>query len=95
MARLRARCPSTLLITDDLQMRGLRQRFGAEEAIAAAVQAGVDLLLFGNNLLWEEEQVFKWVEGVRIMLAGDLQLQARVSASLARIATRKDCFYSP
>ena len=94
IARLRERCPATLLITDDLQMQGLRLRFGAEEAIAAAVQAGVDLLLFGNNILLEEEHVFKWVDGVRVMLAGDLQLQARVSASLARIATRKDCFYS-
>ena len=86
IARLRERCPATLLITDDLQMQGLRLRFGAEEAIAAAVQAGVDLLLFGNNILLEEEHVFKWVDGVRVMLAGDLQLQARVSASLARIA---------
>lgn len=93
IAQLRERCPATLLITDDLQMRGLRQRFSAEEAITSAVQAGVDLLLFGNNLLLEEEQAFKWVEGVRMMLADDLQLQEQVSASLGRITKRKDCFY--
>ena len=93
IAPLRKRCPAVLLITDDLQMQGLRQCFSAEEAIASAVQAGVDLLLFGNNLLQEEEHAFQWVEGVRAILADNLPLQAQVKASLARIATRKDCFY--
>ena len=93
IAQLRERCPTVLLITDDLQMQGLRQCFSAEEAIASAVRAGVDLLLFGNNLLQEEECAFQWVEGVRAILADSLPLQAQVKASLARIATRKDCFY--
>ncbi len=94
VARLRTRCPAVLLITDDLQMQGVRQRFSAEDVIANAVQAGVDLLLFGNNLLQEEECSFQWVDGVRAMLEDNVQLQARVSASLARTATRKDRFYS-
>ena len=90
---LRARCPATLLVTDDLQMQGLRQRFSAEEAIASAVQAGVDWLLMGNNLLLEEEHAFRWVEGVQTMMTDNFPLQEQVRASLGRIAKRKDCFY--
>ena len=94
IARLRARCPTVLLITDDLQMQGLRQHFSAQAAIVAGVQAGVDLLLHGNNLLLEEECSFSWVEQVRALLVRSPQLQTQVASSLRRIAARKECFYS-
>lgn len=95
VARLRQHCSRSLLITDDLQMRGVRQCFSAEEAIVVAVRAGVDMLLLGNNLLLEEEQAFVWVQRLHALLAQDMQQQARVKASLARIEHRKSCFYLP
>lgn len=95
VARLRQRCPESLLITDDLQMQGLRQCFSAEETVVAALQAGVDMLLLGNNLLLEEEQAFVWVQRLSALLAKDVRQQTRVRASLARIEHRKSCFYLP
>ena len=94
VARLRTRCPTTLLITDDLQMQGLRKRFNAVESVAAAVRAGVDLLLFGNNLLLEEEQACTWPELIWAQLVSNPLLQEQVTASLKRIALRKTLFYS-
>ena len=95
VARLRQHCPSSLLITDDLQMQGLRHSFSADEAVMAAMRAGVDMLLLGNNLLLEEERAFAWVQQIQALLAKDMQQQVRVKASLARIEHRKSCFYLP
>ena len=93
VAHLREHCPATLLISDDLQMQGIRQRFSAEEAVVAGVQAGVDLLLMGNNLLLEEEQAWHWVEQLKEVLTDDAPLQEQVRASLRRITERKQWFY--
>ncbi len=94
IVRLRERCPTVLLFTDDLQMRGLRRHFSAQAAIVAGVRAGVDLLLHGNNLLLEEECCFSWVEQVRALLVCKPQLRAQVASSLKRITARKEYFYA-
>lgn len=95
VAQIRARCPLSLLITDDLQMQGLQQCFGAEAAVVAAVRAGVDLLLIGNNLIADEEElVFAWVQRVRTLFETEPLVREVVTASLKRIALSKSRFYS-
>ncbi len=42
-----------VVISDDLGMKAIAGKFGLKEAIFLAVQAGVDILLFGNNLDWD------------------------------------------
>jgi beta-N-acetylhexosaminidase len=39
-----------VVITDDLQMGAIRNHYGLEQTIALAINAGNDLLLFGNQL---------------------------------------------
>ena len=39
-----------VVITDDLQMAAIASQYGLETAVIKAVNAGVDILLFGNNL---------------------------------------------
>ena len=39
-----------VICTDDMQMRAVEDMYSPEEAIALAVEAGVDILLLGNNL---------------------------------------------
>lgn len=39
-----------IVITDDLQMQAIDGKYSAREAVKLAVLAGVDILLFGNNL---------------------------------------------
>ncbi|NTU58570.1 MAG: glycoside hydrolase family 3 [Chlorobiaceae bacterium] len=38
-----------VVISDDMQMRAIADRYGLETAIRLAIEAGVDILLFGNN----------------------------------------------
>lgn len=39
-----------VVITDDLQMRAIADHYSFEEVVLRAVEAGADILLFGNNL---------------------------------------------
>jgi len=44
-----------LIISDDMQMGAITKMFGLERAIELAVNAGVDILLFGNNLNYDPD----------------------------------------
>jgi beta-N-acetylhexosaminidase len=44
-----------VVITDDMQMRAITDRFSLEQSIALAVNAGCDILLFGNNAHWDPD----------------------------------------
>lgn len=52
--RLRRAAPGLLLISDDLQMEGLRSCCTLEQACVRGIDAGLDLLCIGNNLRYEE-----------------------------------------
>lgn len=52
--RLRSTAPGLLLISDDLQMEGLRRCCTLEQACVRGIDAGLDLLCIGNNLRYEE-----------------------------------------
>lgn len=44
-----------LVISDDLQMRAISEHYSLKESVILAVNAGVDILLFGNNLDFDPE----------------------------------------
>ncbi|MDO5483821.1 MAG: glycoside hydrolase family 3 N-terminal domain-containing protein, partial [Desulfovibrionaceae bacterium] len=44
-----------VVISDDMQMQAISDSYGLEESIYLAVEAGVDILLFGNNLTWDAD----------------------------------------
>lgn len=46
-----------IVFSDDMQMGAIREEFGLEEAVVRAVQAGVDVLVFGNNSVYEADIV--------------------------------------
>ncbi|MGE4299405.1 MAG: glycoside hydrolase family 3 protein [Desulfovibrionaceae bacterium] len=42
-----------VVVSDDMQMRAVAAMYGLRQAVALAVNAGVDILLFGNNLSYD------------------------------------------
>jgi beta-N-acetylhexosaminidase len=42
-----------VVITDDMQMKAITDRYGLRESIVLALSAGVDLIIFGNNLHYD------------------------------------------
>jgi beta-N-acetylhexosaminidase len=42
-----------VIITDDLQMKAITDKYGLEESVCIALAAGVDMIIIGNNLEYE------------------------------------------
>jgi beta-N-acetylhexosaminidase len=86
---LRRRLPRVLLISDDLQMRGLQAVLDTETACLEGLRAGLDLLLIGNNLLDEAGAAERFVRSVSAAAERDPPLARRLAQALARVRERK------
>ncbi len=78
-----------LVFTDDLQMQAITQKYALETAIEKALHAGVDIVLFGNNYVYDEDIAEK-VIGIMVKLVGDGRItENKIDESIARIALFK------
>ena len=83
-----------VIVSDDMQMRAIADHYGQAEAILLAVEAGVDMLVFGNNLDYDPEIVPKAVE-ILAKAVEDGRLPAeRITASYRRIQAAKQQLYT-
>ncbi|MDH5753219.1 MAG: glycoside hydrolase family 3 protein [Deltaproteobacteria bacterium] len=89
---LRARLPEALLISDDLQMQGLQKFCSTLEALRRGLAAGLDMLLLGNNLLDESEQLPALAATLAQDILVDDSMAQRAEESLKRIRARKEEF---
>jgi len=89
LGRLRRRLPDTLLITDDMQMQGLQKALGTRQASLQALQAGIDMLCIGNNLLDQEPEMAAIAQSVEQAVQGGTLAGSAVKESIARVARRK------
>ncbi|WP_247648403.1 glycoside hydrolase family 3 N-terminal domain-containing protein [Pseudodesulfovibrio sp. zrk46] len=79
-----------VVVTDDMNMRAITDHYGQEEAIRLAIEAGADILLFGNNLRFDPDIVPK-AHGIIKQLVKDGKVsEARIAQSYARIMRLKD-----
>jgi len=46
-----------IIISDDLQMHAISKYFSREEVLIETIQAGADMIIFGNQLGWDEPQL--------------------------------------
>lgn len=79
-----------VVITDDMNMKAITSRFGREEAIGLAINAGADVLLFGNNLVYDRDIVKKAHAIVRKLVEKGVVSRERINASYARIMRLKE-----
>jgi len=83
-----------VIVSDDMQMRAITGHYGLEEAVVLAVEAGVDILVFGNNLDYDPEIVPKAVEILaKAVEDGRLPIE-RIVASFRRIQAAKQQLYT-
>lgn len=62
-----------VIITDDMQMKAISDNYGLEQALVLAINAGADMLIFGNNVSPEPqdpEQLINIIEAK--VLSGDI-----------------------
>jgi beta-N-acetylhexosaminidase len=89
LGRLRRRLPDTLLISDDMQMQGLQKALGTREASLQSLEAGIDMLCIGNNLLDQEQEMPGIAAGITERLRDGTLSAAAIERSIARVARRK------
>ena len=75
-----------VIISDDMQMKAITNHYGMEQAVLLAVNAGVDILLFGNNLYWDENLPQKAFATLKGLVQSGRISQQRVMESWLRIS---------
>ena len=76
---------SGAVISDDLQAPAITLAFGPDEAIALAIEAGVDLLLFANQQVYDEDIVEHAIATVLGLVDSGRLSESRLDASVDRI----------
>lgn len=79
-----------VVISDDLQMGAIRDAYGYEEAVALAIEAGVDVLLIANQLVYEPGIATRTVDLVERLVREGRIGEERIDASWRRIAALKN-----
>lgn len=76
---------SGVVISDDLQMKAISEHYGLKETVKRSIQAGVDILLFGNNLEYDPKIAEKVLDLIQEMVAAGEIEPARIYRSYKRI----------
>ncbi|WP_027721535.1 glycoside hydrolase family 3 protein [Maridesulfovibrio zosterae] len=74
-----------IIITDDMQMAAVSSQYGFKDAIDKAVHAGADILLFGNNLIYEPALGTKAVNVLKELVLEGKITEQRIKRSYDRI----------
>jgi beta-N-acetylhexosaminidase len=79
-----------VVFSDDMQMHAITKHYGLEEAIKLAVNAGVDIMTFSNNISGTEERTVDKVHQIikAFVQKGDIPI-ARIDQSYRRIVKLK------
>jgi beta-N-acetylhexosaminidase len=79
-----------VIVSDDMQMKAIADRFGPEEAIRLAVEAGIDILLFGNNTSYDPDIASKAASILRSLVKNKIIPEQRIDLSYRRIMELKE-----
>ncbi|QOP44515.1 hypothetical protein FJR45_11420 [Sulfurimonas sediminis] len=72
-----------VIISDDMQMKAISANYSLKDAVTLAINAGVNILLFGNQLAYNStkeivETIFKQVKSKKIPLSKIIESNARI-----------------
>lgn len=79
-----------VVFSDDMQMQAIAKEYGLEEAIKLAINAGVDVLCFSNNIQGSEQRTVDKVHGIirSLVESGQIKLE-RIDESFNRVMMLK------
>jgi len=73
------------VVSDDMQAKGITEKYGTDQAFTLAVQAGVDLLVYANQQVYDPAIVTKILDvAVKQVKSGALTV-AQIDAAVARV----------
>ena len=79
-----------VVFSDDMQMQAIARQYGLEETVRLAINAGVDILCFSNNIQGSENRSVNRVHGIiRALVEGGQVKRERIVESFDRIMKLK------
>jgi len=78
-----------LLFSDDMQMEAIRSFYGLEFAIEHALNAGVDMLVFGNNSVYQPDIVPNAVQIILDLVEEGAVSEERINEAYERVMETK------
>jgi beta-N-acetylhexosaminidase len=78
-----------VVMSDDLQMKAIRTQYGLKETIKLSIQAGVDMLSFANNSIFDEEIAGKTHRIIKELITEGAISEDRIDESYKRIMKLK------
>lgn len=78
-----------VILSDDMEMKAIADHYGLENSIPTAIEAGVDLLCFGNNLGYDPAIAAKALAIIERAVASGRLSPARIAESCERVLALK------
>jgi len=78
-----------VVFSDDMQMNAIRSFYGLEKSIQLAINAGIDILTFGNNLVYDEHIATKITNIMKKLVNEGKISRQRIDESYDRIMKMK------
>jgi beta-N-acetylhexosaminidase len=78
-----------VVISDDMQMGAITEHYGFETAVQAAIEAGVDILVFANNSVYEEDIAARTGAFIKQLVQHGTVSEARIDTSYQRVQRLK------
>lgn len=78
-----------LIISDDMQMGAIVNHYGFETAIEKSIAAGVDILIFANNTLYQEDVARRAIAVIKGLVQSGVISEERIDESYRRIMKLK------
>jgi len=78
-----------VIISDDMQMRAITDRYGLAESCCMAISAGVDLLIIGNNLSYEPGVLRTMVDSLLKAVSDGKLTRERIEEAWQRVQQLK------
>jgi len=78
-----------VVVTDDLQMKAITEKYSIEEAVCLAFAAGVDMIIIGNNLEYEPDILQRVIPAVLTAVKENRIPEKRLYEAWQRIKNMK------
>lgn len=84
--------PDCLLLSDDIQMQGLQKLTGSKEACTLALEAGIDMICIGNNMIDQQDQMLGIAEALQRRRQEIPEFAGHCARAAEKVLKRKKMF---
>ena len=78
-----------VVISDDMEMKAISSQYGLDHSVPAAIEAGIDVLCFGNNLSYDPDIAGKAIVILERAVASGRIAERRIDESCQRVLALK------